>query len=233
VSYPWEVSVANPLPGPFASIGMSPTDVVEEPDQDSAPSEGPARSDPEDGPGTHYIDPSFRNELQKVINFEVKYSFRRNYRVIAPSPTDTVNNPPPGCVAVYLEALELGLRFPLPKIVMDILRTYEVAIAQLVPNAWASILSFAATCKLKTLRVHGACFHLYPYHSVEQQDLWGKRVVPDHRAPWIPFCTRQTYVHPRMEVSVRLCEEGKLEMVHPDLEYAGAEQNLEQAPHHS
>ena len=94
MSYPWEVSVANPLPDPFASVGMPPMDVVEEPDQDPAPSEGPAWSDPEDGPGTHYIDPSFRNELRKVINFEVKFSFRRNYRVIVPSPTDTVDNPP-------------------------------------------------------------------------------------------------------------------------------------------
>jgi len=150
--------VANPLPGPFASVGMPPTDVVEELDQYPAPSEGPARSDPEDGPGTHYIDPSFRSELRKVINFELKFSFRRNYRVIVPNPTDTVDNPPPGCVAVYLEALELGLRFPLPKIVMDILRTYEIAIAQLVPYAWASTLSFAATCKLKHLECTALAF---------------------------------------------------------------------------
>ena len=75
MSYPWEVFVANPFPGPFASVGMPPTDVVEEPDRDPAPSEGPGRSDPEDGPRTHYIDPSFRNELRKVINFEVKLSF--------------------------------------------------------------------------------------------------------------------------------------------------------------
>jgi len=91
VSYPWEVSVANPLPGPFASVGMSPTDVVEEPEQDPAPSEGPARSNPKDGPGTHYIDPAFRNELRKIRNFEVKFSFRWNFWVIVPSSTDTVN----------------------------------------------------------------------------------------------------------------------------------------------
>jgi len=62
MSYPWEVSVANPLPQQFASIGILPIDVVEEPDQDPAPSKGPARSDPEDGPGTHYIDLAFRNK---------------------------------------------------------------------------------------------------------------------------------------------------------------------------
>jgi len=63
LSYPWEVFVANPLPGPFASIGMPSTDVVVEPNQDPTLSEGPARSDPEDGPVTHYIDPFFRDEL--------------------------------------------------------------------------------------------------------------------------------------------------------------------------
>jgi len=152
------VSVANPLPGAFASIGMPSTNVVVEPDQDPTLFEGPARFDPEDGPGTHYIDPSFHDELQKLVNFEVKFSFRRNHRVLIPSPTDTIDNPPPGCVAVYLEALELGLRFPLLRIVVDILRTYDIAIAQLVPNAWASILSFAATCKLKRLECSALVF---------------------------------------------------------------------------
>ena len=119
VSYPWEVSVVEPLPWPFVSVGMLHTDVVEELDQDPVLSEGPARSNLEDGPGTHYIDPSFRDELRKIVNFEVKFSFRQNYRVIIPNPTDTVDNPPPGCVAVYLEALQLGLRFPPPKLAME------------------------------------------------------------------------------------------------------------------
>jgi len=119
MSYPWEVSVANPLPGPFASLGMPSTDIVEELDQDLVLSSGPARSNPKDGPGTHYIDPSFREELKKMVNFEVKFFFRRNYRVVIPSPTDTVDNPPPCCIAVCLEALEHGLRFPIPKVFME------------------------------------------------------------------------------------------------------------------
>ena len=59
VSYPWEVSIVNPLPRPFASGGMSPIDIVEEPDQDPVLCSGSAPSDQEDGPGTHYIAPSF------------------------------------------------------------------------------------------------------------------------------------------------------------------------------
>jgi len=167
--------MANPLLGPFASVGMPPTDVVVESDQDLTLSEGPARSGLEDGPGTHYIDPSFRNELRKIVNFEVKFSFRRNYQVLVPSPTDTVDTPPPGCVAVYLEASELGLRFPLSKIVVDILCTYDVAIAQLVPNAWPSILSFAATCKLKRLECSAlafTCTHIIQRNSKTCGEGW-------------------------------------------------------------
>jgi len=124
-------------------------DIVEEPDQDPVLFSGPARSDSKDGPGTHYIDLSFRDELKKIINFEVKFSFKRNYWVVIPSPTNTVDNPPPGCIAVYLEVLEHGLRFPLPKVIMEILHSYDISISQLVPNSWASIHSFVATCKLK------------------------------------------------------------------------------------
>ena len=55
VSYHWEVSIANPLLGPFTSISMPPMDIVEERDQDPVLSSNPARSDSEDGPDTHYI----------------------------------------------------------------------------------------------------------------------------------------------------------------------------------
>jgi len=80
-------SSGRPVSYPYP-VGMPSTDVVVEPDQDPTLSEGPARSDPEDGLGTHYIDPSFRDELRKIVNFDVKFSFRRNYRVLVPSPTD-------------------------------------------------------------------------------------------------------------------------------------------------
>jgi len=45
-------------------------DVVEAPDQDPILSSGPARFDLEVGPDTHYIDPSFRDELKKIVNFD-------------------------------------------------------------------------------------------------------------------------------------------------------------------
>jgi len=73
MSYPWEVSITNPLPGPSASVGMPSMDVGEELNQDPVLSSGPARTNPEDGPSTHCIDPSFRDELKRIVNFEVKF----------------------------------------------------------------------------------------------------------------------------------------------------------------
>jgi len=69
----------------------------------------------------------------------IRWSF-----LIIPPPSDARDNLPPGCVTVYLEALEHGLRFSLLKVVMEILGTYDIAIAQLVSNTWVLILLFIA-----------------------------------------------------------------------------------------
>ena len=45
MSYSWKMFVANPLHGPFASIGMPATDIEDEPKQDPTPFSGSTRSD--------------------------------------------------------------------------------------------------------------------------------------------------------------------------------------------
>ena len=111
--------VANPLPETFASISIPITDIVDVPKLDPIPYSGPAKSDPEYIPGSHYINSSFSGEVSKVTDFVVTFSFKSNHRVIVPLPINTVVNPPLSCIAMYLEALEHGLRFPLPQIVMQ------------------------------------------------------------------------------------------------------------------
>ena len=59
------MSVTNSLPRTFASTSMSSTDIVEEPNQNPILSNGPTRSNPEDGTNNHYIDPSFCDELKR------------------------------------------------------------------------------------------------------------------------------------------------------------------------
>jgi len=133
----------------------------------------------EDELDAHYIDPSFRNGLKKIIDFKDKFSFKRSYWVVIPSPINTVDNPLPGCIAVYLEELEHGVRLPLPKVVMEILRTYDIAIALLVPNTWASILPFLVTCKLKRIECTTLAFS-YVHIIQKNSKNWGKGLVSDH-----------------------------------------------------
>jgi len=92
ISYPWEESIDFPLPEPFVSIGMSLTDIVDDLNHDPFLSSGFARSDLEDGLDTHYIDPSFRDKLKKIVNFEVRFLFKQNCRVVIASPSNTVDN---------------------------------------------------------------------------------------------------------------------------------------------
>jgi len=77
---------------------------------------------------------------------------------IVPSHTNIVENPQSGCTSLYLKALEYGLWFLLPNIVMEILQIYDITVAQLVPNAQASILSFIGTCKLKYIKCTALAF---------------------------------------------------------------------------
>ena len=76
---------------------------------DSTPSSGPSRYDSKDKPNTHYIDPSFHDNLKKISTFKLSFSFKHNYRVIVPSPTDIMMNSHPGCIMVYLESLKHDL----------------------------------------------------------------------------------------------------------------------------
>ena len=106
---PVGVSTANTLLGPFPSIGMTPAIVDKESKQDPTPSSSHVRSDPEDGPDSYHINPSFYDEIKDILDFKVKFSFKHNYKMVIPSTADTIDNLHPGCVAVYPQALEYGL----------------------------------------------------------------------------------------------------------------------------
>jgi len=59
--------------------------------------------------------------------------------------------PSSSCILEYLEPLRYGLQFLLLKDVIKILQTYNTEVDQLVPNAWAPILSLVITYNVKHL----------------------------------------------------------------------------------
>lgn len=67
------------------------------------------------------------------------------YRIKIPTPSLTICE---GCIPVYAAMLEAGVRFPLHPFIAELLRAYDLGIAQLTPNSWHNVVSFLAVCEL-------------------------------------------------------------------------------------
>jgi len=85
---------------------------------------------------------------------------------------------------------------------MEILRTYDIAIAQLVPNAWVSILLFVATCKLKRLECTALAFS-YAHIIQRNSQNCGEKLGIGSLGILI-FFLRRTNPLPFMDVSIDL-----------------------------
>lgn len=115
--------------------------------------EGPVRSNLDDLPGTHYCE---RSRYDKVHKPETLDQIRKNYSLppgysFVPSEERPVTDPLKGCIALYKQALDYSLRFPLHQNIVDFLKFYDMCLAQFVPNTWASIISLIDICSLKGL----------------------------------------------------------------------------------
>jgi len=110
----------------------------------------PARSDPQDGSGSHFPDPKVIPTLKRTV-LEKQYFLLAGYTFVILEVDVTVNEPPAKCKAVYRAALNYGLRFLLHPVIEEILNKYELAPGQVVPTSWDNICSFIATCELRCL----------------------------------------------------------------------------------
>ena len=124
-------------------VGLALEIVMEEPEFLRAPT----RSDPQDDPRSHFPDPKPVTKL-KMLAFEKKYLLPAEYSFVILESDATVNESPVNCIAVYRVALNCGLRFPLHRVIREVLNKCELAPAQIVPTSWHNICSFIATCEL-------------------------------------------------------------------------------------
>ena len=71
----------------------------------------PTRSDPHDGPGSHFPDRKVILTLKRSA-LEKQYFLPAGYTFVIPEANATVNEPPAKCIAICHAALNYGLRFP-------------------------------------------------------------------------------------------------------------------------
>jgi len=86
----------------------------------------PSRSDPLDGPSTHFPNPKVTLSLKRMA-LEKTYFLSAGYSFVILKADAIVNEPPPKCVAIYRVAFNYGMRFPLHPIIVEILNKYELA----------------------------------------------------------------------------------------------------------
>ncbi|KAJ8438700.1 hypothetical protein Cgig2_011883 [Carnegiea gigantea] len=85
-----------------------------------------SRSDPLDGLGTHFLNPKVVSSLKRTA-LEMKYLLPAGYSFVIPEADATVNVPPPKCIVVCQPSLNYGARFPLHSMILELLKTFELA----------------------------------------------------------------------------------------------------------
>ncbi|KNA08504.1 hypothetical protein SOVF_161980 [Spinacia oleracea] len=122
------------------------------------------------GPHTIILRSFFRKGLGcRLSGLASKYGIKPPYMLVKPGVEATVTTPAPGCTAVYVISLEMGLRFPLHPFIPELLNCYGLAICNVSPNSWGSVLCFLMIYDMMeispTLRLWRNLFHLGPVSS--------------------------------------------------------------------
>ncbi|KZV51601.1 hypothetical protein F511_25600 [Dorcoceras hygrometricum] len=69
------------------------------------------------------------------------------YEVLIPLPEDRAHLPPEGYHTFYMNQLEMGLRFPVPRFIQDLCDHLKVSPSQLTPNSYSSLLGLGVLLK--------------------------------------------------------------------------------------
>ena len=138
------------------------------------------------GPLNYFIDSKTRNKLDTSREeLAEKWGLPDGINIIRPANLDTVRFPPPNCIAVYMPAFELGLRFPLHPFISELLKLLNVTIAEVYPNAWGCVTAFLMVCKVLKIKPTLTAF----------RHIFRARLCPseDHGAGWITLAHRRGY----------------------------------------
>lgn len=76
-----------------------------------------------------------------------KWALPDEYSLVKPRKKDYIKDVPDGCIDIYKDAMETGLRFPLRPFPDEVLNAYNIALSESYPNAWGFIIAFIMICK--------------------------------------------------------------------------------------
>ncbi|KZV54096.1 hypothetical protein F511_28465 [Dorcoceras hygrometricum] len=94
--------------------------------------------------------------LSDIPIIKEKGGTRGKFEVVIPYPDERAHRPPPGFHTFYMNQIEMGLRFPIPRFIAAFCRHISLSPSQLAPNSYSFLLALAVL-----LSYHG--LPLIPY----------------------------------------------------------------------
>ncbi|KZV51345.1 hypothetical protein F511_14129 [Dorcoceras hygrometricum] len=73
------------------------------------------------------------------------------FEVILPGPDERAHRPPRGSHTFYINQLEMGLRFPLPRFIASLCQHIKISPSQLAPNSYSFLLALATLLRYHNL----------------------------------------------------------------------------------
>ncbi|KZV32828.1 hypothetical protein F511_20929 [Dorcoceras hygrometricum] len=103
-----------------------------------------------------YEEKSSTLRLSDIDIIKEKGETMGKFEVVIPHPDERAHRPPPGFHTFYMNQIEMGLRFPIPRFIAAFCRHIQLSPSQLAPNSYSFLLALAVL-----LSYHG--IPLIPY----------------------------------------------------------------------
>ena len=87
---------------------------------------------PGSGPLNYFIRPTWSTTLDKDLSLvRERWALPDEYSLMKLGKKDNIKHVPEGCIGVYMDAMETGLRFPLHPLAIEVLNSYNIPVSEL------------------------------------------------------------------------------------------------------
>ncbi|KZV20278.1 hypothetical protein F511_43915 [Dorcoceras hygrometricum] len=100
--------------------------------------------EPEELPNTPWYEEKSSNlRLSDIATIKEKGGTMGKFEVILPHPDERAHRPPSGFHTFYMNQIDMGLRFPLPRFIVALCHHIKISPIQLAPNSYSFLLALA------------------------------------------------------------------------------------------
>ncbi|KZV25359.1 hypothetical protein F511_07243 [Dorcoceras hygrometricum] len=104
----------------------------------------PCLPEPEELPNTPWYEEKSSNlKLSDIPVIKEKGGTMGKFEVVLPHPDERAHRPPPSFHTFYMNQIEMGLRFPIPRFISVLCHHIKISPSQLAPNSYSFLLALA------------------------------------------------------------------------------------------